>query len=152
MSFLLTADGVKHPQRRALQFVQRAVVADHVIRAPYFLFQRPLHRWRQRLALEGLSVSQGTLTGGLQRLGELPQPLYTRILEHRRQADHGQMDETQWLVFAESAGKKGFPWWLWVVLTCLSGRQVDAMRRKLAELGITARDIEDSIAWARRPS
>lgn len=34
-----------------------------------FLFQRPLYRVRQVLALEGLSVSQGTLTGGLQRLG-----------------------------------------------------------------------------------
>jgi len=34
-----------------------------------FLFQRPLYRIRQRLALDGLSVSQGTLTGGLQRIG-----------------------------------------------------------------------------------
>ena len=39
-----------------------------------FLFQRPLHRVRKVLALEGLWVSQGTLTGGLQRIGELLQP------------------------------------------------------------------------------
>ncbi len=82
-----------------------------------FLFQRPLYRIRQRLALEGLSVSQGTLTGGLQRLGELIQPLYTRMLEHSRIASHWQMDETRWMVFAEVEGKQGHQWWLWVVLT-----------------------------------
>jgi transposase len=82
-----------------------------------FLFQRPLYRIRQRLALEGLSVSQGTLTGGLQRLGELIQPWYTRILEHSRSASHWQMDETRWMVFAEVEGKQGHQWWLWVVLT-----------------------------------
>ena len=82
-----------------------------------YLFQRPLYRVRQRLALEGLSVSQGTLTGGLQRLGELIQPLYVRILERSRQASHWQMDETRWLVFAEVEGKEGHQWWLWVVVT-----------------------------------
>lgn len=82
-----------------------------------FLFQRPLYRVRQRLALEGLSVSQGTLTGGLQRLGELLQPLYTRMLEHSRSAPHWQMDETRWMVFAEVEGKQGHRWWLWVVVT-----------------------------------
>lgn len=82
-----------------------------------YLFQRPLHRVRQRLALEGLSVSPGTLTGGLQRLGELIQPLVVRILERSRQATHWQMDETRWLVFAEVEGKEGHQWWLWVVVT-----------------------------------
>ena len=42
-----------------------------------------LYRIRQVLELEGLSVSQGTLTGGLQRIGALLQPLYARILEQR---------------------------------------------------------------------
>jgi transposase len=82
-----------------------------------FLFQRPLHRVRKVLALEGLSVSQGTLTGGLQRIGELLQPVYTRILERSRTANHWKMDETRWLVFEEVEGKKGYRWWLWVVIT-----------------------------------
>jgi transposase len=82
-----------------------------------FLFQRPLYRVRKVLALEGLSVSQGTLTGGLQRIGELLQPLYTRILERSRTANHWKMDETRWLVFEEVKGKKGYRWWLWVVIT-----------------------------------
>jgi transposase len=82
-----------------------------------YLFQRPLYRIGQRLSLEGLSVSSGTLTGGLQRLGVLIQPLYGRILEHSRSASHWQMDETRWMVFAEVEGKQGHQWWLWVVLT-----------------------------------
>lgn len=82
-----------------------------------FLFQRPLHRLRKVLALEGLCVSQGTLTGGLQRIGELLQPLYTRILERSRSANHWKMDETRWLVFEEVEGKAGYRWWLWVVIT-----------------------------------
>ena len=82
-----------------------------------YLFQRPLYRMRQMLALEGLSVSQGTLTGGLQRLGELLQPLYGRLLEHSRGAGHWKMDETRWMVFEEVEGKQGYKWWLWVVVT-----------------------------------
>ena len=39
-----------------------------------------------------------------------------------------------------------------VILTPVRIQHADAVRSKLAELGITARDIEDSIAWARRPS
>ena len=82
-----------------------------------FLFQRPLYRLRKVLELEWLFVSQGTLTGGLKRLGELLQPLYTRILERSRVAKHWHMDETRWMVFVEVAGKVGHRWWLWVVIT-----------------------------------
>jgi transposase len=82
-----------------------------------FLFQRPLHRVRKVLALEGLSVSQGTLTGGLQRIGELLQPVYARILERSRSANHWKMDETRGLVFEEVEGKDGYRWWLWGGIT-----------------------------------
>lgn len=82
-----------------------------------FLFQRPLYRVRQMLALEGLSVSQGTLTGGLKRIMPLFEPLFDLIVEHNRADHHWQMDETRWLVFEEMEGKKGYRWWLWVVVT-----------------------------------
>jgi len=82
-----------------------------------FLFQRPLYRVRKVLALEGLNVSQGTLTGGLQRLGKLLQPVYALILEHNRQAKHWKMDETRWMVFEQIEGKNNYRWWLWVVIT-----------------------------------
>jgi transposase len=82
-----------------------------------FLFHCPLHRVRRMLSLEGLEVSQGTLTGGLQRIGECLQPLYVRLLERSRGAKHWLMDETRWMVFQHLAGKVGYRWWLWVVVT-----------------------------------
>jgi transposase len=82
-----------------------------------FLFQRPLYRTRQVLGLEGLDVSQGTLTGGLQRIRDLVQPLYGRMLEPVRGAGHWHMDETGWRVFVDMEGKTGHRWWLWVVVT-----------------------------------
>lgn len=82
-----------------------------------YLLQRPLYRIRQELALDGLVVSQGTLTGGLERIGELVQPLYTKILEQNRTAEHWHMDETRWMVFEEVEGKANCRWWLWVMVT-----------------------------------
>jgi transposase len=82
-----------------------------------FLFQRPLYRVVQMLSLQGLDISQGTLTGGLRRIGELVQPLYALILEHNRSARHWHMDETRWMVFAELEGKANHRWWLWVSVT-----------------------------------
>ncbi len=83
-----------------------------------YLHQRPLYRIRKALSIEGMRrPSQGTLTGGLKRLGELLQPLYALILERNRSATHWHMDETRWLVFVEAEGKIGYRWWLWVVVT-----------------------------------
>ncbi len=82
-----------------------------------FLFQRPLYRVRSALALEGLNIPQGTLTGGLRRIEELFQPLYERIRARSREAKHWHMDETRWRIFAEAEGKAGSKWWLWVVST-----------------------------------
>ncbi len=65
-----------------------------------FLFQRPFYRVRKVLALEGLPVSQGTLTGGLERITGLLQPLHVHILQRNRSAKHWHMDETRWMVFA----------------------------------------------------
>jgi transposase len=82
-----------------------------------FLFQRPLYRIREVLALQGLFVSQGTLTGGLKRIGEMVQPLYARMLDRVRAAGHWHMDETRWWLFYEAEGKRSHRWWLWVTVT-----------------------------------
>jgi len=82
-----------------------------------FLHGMPLYRIIKMLEAENLYVSQGTLTGGLMRIGELLQLLYVRILERARVAQHWHMDETRWMVFEELAGKVGHRWWLWVVCT-----------------------------------
>lgn len=88
----------------------------HIL-AEKFLFQRPMSRLLQVLALEGLSVSQGTITGGLQKIKDIVYPLYIRILERNRSANHWHMDETRWLMFAAVEGKIGYRWWLWVSVT-----------------------------------
>jgi len=88
----------------------------HLLLAKY-LDQQPLHRTLGRLALNGVGLSQGTITGGLRRIGELIQPLYVLILERSRNAHHWHMDETRWKVFAEWLDKKGHGWWLWIVKT-----------------------------------
>lgn len=82
-----------------------------------FLFQRPLYRIRAVLGLQSLFVSQGTLTGGLKRIGEMLQPLYGRMLERVRAASHWHMDETRWRLFYEADGKRSHRWWLWVAVT-----------------------------------
>jgi cysteinyl-tRNA synthetase len=37
-----------------------------------------------------------------------------------------------------------------IVLTPVRLRQADAVREKLAQLGITEQDVEDAVDWARR--
>lgn len=82
-----------------------------------FLFQRPMSRILHTLDMEGLNISQGTITGGLQKIKEMVYPLYTRILEKNRRANHWHMDETRWMSFTVVDGKTGYRWWLWVVVT-----------------------------------
>lgn len=88
----------------------------HIL-AEKYLFQRPMSRILKTLELEGLDVSQGTITGGLQKIKELVYPLYTRMLEKSRSAKHWHMDETRWLMFVTVDGKTSYCWWLWVVVT-----------------------------------
>lgn len=89
----------------------------HILTEKY-LFQRPLNRIIETLKLEGLAISQGTLTGGLQKIALMVQPLYTAILERNRQAQHWHMDETRWMIFAVSDDPDSSRrWWLWVIVT-----------------------------------
>lgn len=88
----------------------------HVLLEKY-LFQRPLNRVLATLELEGLFASQGTITDGLRRIGDLLRPVYCRILERGRGASRWKMDETRWSVFVDVEGKTGHRWWLWVVIT-----------------------------------
>lgn len=82
-----------------------------------FLFQRPWHRLRKNLATYGLDLSQGTLTGGLQRLAPLLHPLYAQLVARSQQDIHWHMDETRWMVFADQDGKTTHRWWLWVAVS-----------------------------------
>ena len=79
-----------------------------------FLFYRPTYRLLEDLRTQGLDLSQGTLTDGLQRLLPLFEPLYDRLVEHSQQQTLWHADETRWLVFATCEGKVGYRWYLWV--------------------------------------
>jgi transposase len=78
-----------------------------------FLFQIPTNRTLQDLELKGLKISQGTVTGGFQKIDELIHGLYEQIVNHCRGADFWNGDETSWRVFEDGEGLK--KWWLWLV-------------------------------------
>src|SRR4051812_9858987 len=79
-----------------------------------FLFYRPTYRLLEDLATQGLDLSQGTLTDGLQRLLPLFEPLYDLLVEHSQAQALWHADETRWLVFATWESKVGYRWYLWV--------------------------------------
>src|SRR5258708_27899279 len=84
-----------------------------------FVFFQPLHRVLAELRSAGHQLSAGTITGGLQKLVPLLQPLYELLVEHNRCETHWHCDETRWLVFVHYQDKANFIWYLWV----FSGRE-----------------------------
>ena len=79
-----------------------------------FLYGRPSHRLLQDLADHGLNMSPGTLTGGLQALAALFEPLEQALIAKLRSQSHWHADETRWAVFVQLEGKVGHRWYLWV--------------------------------------
>ncbi len=79
-----------------------------------FEFFQPLHRVLAELRGHDLHLAAGTITGGLQKLVPLFQPLYKLLVEHNRAEQHWHCDETRWRVFVKRADKAGFVWMLWV--------------------------------------
>jgi transposase len=79
-----------------------------------FLYYRPTHRLLADLRDHGLSLAQGTITGGLKYIAPLFDPIKTAILEKNQSEDRWQADETRYHVFEEIEGKVGYRWWLWV--------------------------------------
>jgi transposase len=80
-----------------------------------YLYAQPTNRLLQSWASIGLTVSHGTLIGGLKYLA----PLFTPVLEalQARQLTEGlcHADETGWRVFEPIEGKVGYRWYLWVI-------------------------------------
>jgi transposase len=80
-----------------------------------YLYSRPTHRLCQELEHDGLHLSQGTLTDGLQRLQGLFEPLMPVLYERQMTEKLFHGDETRWEVFEEVEGKTGHRWYLWVM-------------------------------------
>ena len=87
----------------------------HVLLDKYSSY-RPTERLLGQLQEYGLDLAAGTVNDGLCRIEPMLRPVYEALCQRNRQGDFHQADETRWLVFAQSAGKKGHRWWLWVVL------------------------------------
>jgi transposase len=77
-----------------------------------FLSYRPTYRLLEDLSTQGLDLSQGTLTDGLQRLLPPFEPLYDHLVGHSQRQALWHADETRWLVFATWEGKVGHRWYL----------------------------------------
>jgi transposase len=77
---------------------------------------RPTERLLGQLEQYDLDLPGGTINDGLQRIEPMLQPIYEAFRQRNRQGDFHQADETRWLVFVVLDGKKGYGWWLWVVL------------------------------------
>ena len=85
----------------------------HVLLDKY-LFHRPTQRLLADGRRHGLDLSQGTLTGGLQRLLPLFEPLYDALIGRSQQQTLWHADETRGRVFQRVEGKIGYHWYLWV--------------------------------------
>ncbi len=80
-----------------------------------FLYCQPTNRLLQSLANIGMPLSQGTVTGGLEQLKPLFDPLLEAIKEKVLSENYWHVDETIWKVFQQIAGKSGYGWYLWVI-------------------------------------
>lgn len=88
----------------------------YTLLSKYYLHQ-PTNRLRKQFKHKGLSVSQGTITNGHQKIHEQIKPLIKEIKRYSRTKNHWHIDDTGWKVFVPLKGKEGFKWYLWVFLS-----------------------------------
>ena len=87
----------------------------HVLLDKYSSY-RPTERLLGQLEQYDLDLPAGTVNDGLKRIEPMLPPIYEALCERNRQGSFHQADETRWRVFVLFDGKKGYGWWLWVVL------------------------------------
>jgi transposase len=87
----------------------------HVLLDKYSSY-RPTERLLGQLEQYDLDLPAGTVNDGLKRIEPMLRPIYEALLERNRLGGFHQADETRWLVFVLLDGKKGYGWWLWVIL------------------------------------
>ena len=79
-----------------------------------FSYGQPTHRLLRDWSDYGLTLSPGTVTGGLRTLVPLFEPLEEALHGRLQSENRWHADETRWMVFAETEGKIGHRWYLWV--------------------------------------
>ena len=79
-----------------------------------YLYGRPTSRLCQALEHQDVPLAQGTVTGGLQKLSPLFDPLMDALHERQMSEKVFHCDETHWNVFEGRTGRSGHRWYLWV--------------------------------------
>ena len=79
-----------------------------------FHYCQPTNRLLNQYAELGLSISPGSIAGGLKIVKNLLQPVYDALYIHQMTEDRFHNDESSWKVFESVEGKIGNRWWLWV--------------------------------------
>ena len=87
----------------------------HVLLDKYSSY-RPTERLLGQLEQYDLDLPAGTINDGLKRIEPMLRPIYEELRKRNRQGGIHQADETHWPVFVVLDGKKGYGWWLWVIL------------------------------------
>jgi transposase len=87
----------------------------HVLLDKYSSY-RPTERLLGQLEQYDLDLPAGTVNDGLKRIEPMMTPIYEALCARNRQGNLHQADETRWRVFVLFDGKKGYGWWLWVIL------------------------------------
>ncbi|UYM14760.1 IS66 family transposase [Endozoicomonas euniceicola] len=79
-----------------------------------YAFGIPINRQLQDFRMRGLDLSQGTVTGGLQTIKPLFEPIVESIRERVIAGQQWHADETRWMVWSDDQGAKKH--WLWVFM------------------------------------
>ncbi len=79
-----------------------------------YLYSIPTYRSLEIFKNYDLKIPQGTVTGGLQKLMPLFNPVVEAIKGQVLNGSHWHADETRWMVFSEVEGKTGYVWMLWM--------------------------------------
>lgn len=88
----------------------------HILLGKY-LSAQPLNRLLAALNEQGIPISPGTLSGGMQALMALFEPLMEALYRKQMSEDRFHADETRWEVFVVIAGKSGSRWYRWLMLS-----------------------------------
>jgi transposase len=80
-----------------------------------YLYAQATHRWLLDFAHLGCPLSQGTVTGGLQRLAPLFEPVVDALRDKHLSERLFHADETGWRVFESIENKASNRWYLWVM-------------------------------------